>query len=317
MLFPINRATFLGAATTSLLFGGRSLQPLGTHHPAATNTRRRIHTLLDQDPTLAGPFLRLAFHDATTFDDSGGRRTGGPNASIRFEIKDRSANRGLGRPLAVLTELYQQQQLQEGQTSTDSEHLSLADTIALAGAVGVEHAGGPFIDIPVGCRPDAEEADPERLRVALQNQTPRSLVDTTLPSAALDSDELRLYFGRLGLDEEEFVALSGSHSLGRHVSLLGMPLECLKNLTRTCLEQAPVLLPFVTSAVDRFDNSYFQALLRWNNQNVTLGDVAFIPTDVSLVVDSGLRRHVERFARDEDAYFRVFARAYRKLVQPR
>jgi L-ascorbate peroxidase len=48
---------------------------------------------------------------------------------------------------------------------------------------------------------------------------------------------------------------------------------------------------------------------------VELGDVAFIPTDVDLVVDAGLRRHVRRFANDE-AYFRkVFVRAYQKLVE--
>jgi L-ascorbate peroxidase len=47
---------------------------------------------------------------------------------------------------------------------------------------------------------------------------------------------------------------------------------------------------------------------------VELGEVAFIPTDVALVVDAGLRRHVQRFAQDQDKYFEVFTRAYQKLV---
>lgn len=144
----------------------------------------------------------------------------------------------------------------------------------------------------------------------------RSRVTKTLPQAGLDSDGLRLYFGRqhLGLSTAEFVALSGAHGMGRHVSLLGMDKSCLKNLTRSCLEDAPVLLPFVTSSVDRFTNDYFTALLKWNNRQVELGDVAFIPTDVALVVDKDLRRYVELYAQNEDVYFQIFRRAFQKLV---
>jgi L-ascorbate peroxidase len=78
----------------------------------------------------------------------------------------------------------------------------------------------------------------------------------------------------------------------------------LKNLTRACLEDAPVLLPFVTESANRFDNAYFRALLDWNANNVELGQVAFIPTDVVMVVDPGLRRHVRHSANDP-GYFRV------------
>ena len=133
-------------------------------------------------------------------------------------------------------------------------------------------------------------------------------------SPALDSDGLRLYFRRLGLSDPEFVALSGAYGLGRHVSLFGMSKPCLKKLTRSCLEDAPVALPFVASGADMFDNSYFQYLLRWYDRDVEVGDVAFIPTDVALAVDGGLRRHVRRFAADKDSYFRTFTRAYQKLV---
>jgi L-ascorbate peroxidase len=90
--------------------------------------------------------------------------------------------------------------------------------------------------------------------------------------------------------------------------------DCLKNLTRICLEEAPVSLPFVTASVNRFDNSYFKALLRWNNQQVELGEVAFIPTDVALVVDIGLRRYVEAFSKDEELYFKTFRRGLQKLM---
>jgi hypothetical protein len=77
-----------------------------------------------------------------------------------------------------------------------------------------------------------------------------------------------------------------------------MSKTCLKQLTRQCLEEAPILLPFVTSSVDQWDpKSYFDALLRWNTNQIELGEVAFLPTDVALVVDDGLARHVQRFAK--------------------
>jgi catalase (peroxidase I) len=296
----------------------------------STRFRSQISDLVRTDPSLAGPLLRLAFHDAATraSDDSNNNNNiGGPNGSIRYEVP-RPENRGIGKPLALVQGIIMKNNNESyaRSSSSSSSSISLADAIALAGAQAVETIGGPHIAIRLG-RQDVDNADPEYYSSSylkkkdpaalLQKSTPRSVVvEKTLPSAGLDADGLRLYFGRLGLSEAEFVALSGSHAMGRHVSLLGMPKECLKNLTRTCLEDAPVLLPFVTQSVDTFDNSYFQALLNWNRNQVELGDVAFLPTDVALVVDAGLRRQVERFAKDPQDYSRVFARAYQKLVDP-
>jgi hypothetical protein len=280
---------------------------------AATKMRLQISKILDRDPQLAGPLVRLAFHDATTIS-SRRRQNGsreGPNASIQYEL-DRAENRGLAVPLKVVL------QVQKEQMSVLTP-LSLADTIALAGSEAVHHAGGPFVAIRLG-RADAAQADPERvtdkrLLIRRGSFSKNEVLDKTLPSAGLNSDGLRQYASRLGLSEPELVALSGSHGMGRHVSLLGMTKACLKNLTRTCLEEAPVLLPFVASSVDRFDNSYFRYLQKWNARDLNPGDAAFIPTDVALIVDAGLRRHVDQFAQDERAYFDTFATAYQKLVE--
>ena len=275
----------------------------------ARTVREEVAKYLRDDPTLAGPLLRLAFHDAATReacdDDNDQDKTsfdGGPNGSIRYEL-GWSENRGLGRPLKVVEQLHD---MVEG-------YISSADTIALAGAAAVECAGGPHIAIQLG-RIDATEADAKKRRKTLRMDTDRSVVDTTLPSAALDSDGLRLYFGALGLTEEEFVALSGAHDLGRHVTLLDMSKSCLKDLTRECLENAPVLMPFVSADPDSISNSYYKKLLKWYDRKVELGEVAFIPTDVALVVDAGLRKHVQKFAKDERAFFASFASAYQKLV---
>eukprot|EP00980_Cylindrotheca_fusiformis_P022966 scaffold9951_cov146-Cylindrotheca_fusiformis.AAC.10 len=286
----------------------------------AQSFRSAIQYRVQQNPSLAGGLVRLAFHDAaTTTMTSDGPfslplqqpQPRGPNGSIQFEL-ERSENRGLAKPLKVVQQtllvLYEQEY-----GSSSAEGMSLADAIALAGAAAIESIGGPCIPIRMG-RKDATQPDPEFLTRKLRGSTARSLVEKTLPTAGLDSDGLRLYFGQLGLTEKEFVALSGSHGLGRHVSLLGMSKECLRNLTRTCLEDAPVLLPFVTDSVDRFDNSYFRFLLKWNDNDIQLGDVAFIPTDVDLVVDKGLRKWVVAFAEDQDYFFQVYTRAYQKLV---
>ena len=71
-------------------------------------------------------------------------------------------------------------------------------------------------------RIDTSVADTQTRRAVLRNETDRSIVGTTLPSAGLDSDGLRLYFGSLGLSEAELVAFCGAHDLGRHVTLLDM-----------------------------------------------------------------------------------------------
>mmetsp|Transcript_2206 Transcript_2206/g.3479 ORF Transcript_2206/g.3479 Transcript_2206/m.3479 type:complete len:395 (+) Transcript_2206:39-1223(+) len=298
---------------------------------AATRIRSQISTILDRDPKLAGPLLRLAFHDATTISSTRNNGDDGPNASIQYEL-DRPENRGLSVPLQVVLTVQRQAQNAAATKNNDEEGespiqqaaaiaaLSLADIIVLAGSEAVHHAGGPLIAVRLGRR-DASQADPERVkskRLLIRRGTfsKREVLDKTLPSAGLNSDGLRQYFTtRLGLSEAEFVALSGSHGMGRHVSLLGMSKACLKNLTKTCLEEAPVLLPFVASSVDRFDNSYFRYLQKWNARDVNQGDVAFLPTDVALIIDAGLRRQVDRFAQDEAAYFDAFERAYQKLVE--
>ena len=276
--------------------------------------RDYVASILDQDPTMAGPLVRLAFHDATTLERTPGQITGGPNGSIEYEL-DWSDNRALSKPLKLVQQARQRVVAHTNNNQHNTLHLSLADAIALAGATGVEHAGGPFIPIRLG-RIDVDHADPYFLRQPLQMTTERSRVTSTMPSAGLDSDGLRLYFGqRLHLSQAEWVALSGIHGLGRHVTLLGMPKDCLRNLTRVCLEDAPKSLPFVTSSVDRFSNAYFQFLIQWFNRQVQLGDVAFIPTDVALVVDKGLRWHVQQFARNPTLFSKTFVRAYQKLVE--
>ena len=347
--------------------------------------RQLVNAKVRHDPTMAGKFIRLAFHDAATLEvpprflslgsnnknninKSTARTTGGPNGSIQYELNDRYENRGLKAPLEEVKGMRSSMLLQNTNTNNyeptsistpDDFVLSLADCIALAGAEAVEAVGGPKIPIRLG-RSDVNDdvgGDPRYRRYppvprSIQ-PTERSYVTTTLPSPGLDSDGLRTYFSTIHhLTDDEWVALCGSHGLGRHVSLLNMTKQCLRQDYQTispesleCLEAAPVSLPFVTSSVDRFDKTplYFESLLRWNKRQVSLGEVAFIPTDVALVVDKGLRRYVEVFAKtqidyaktlsnkdeslsttttttttrspiNDSLYYKAFTRGYQKLV---
>jgi L-ascorbate peroxidase len=304
-LLSPNTVTVIVDVDSPLIAGKDRIQTSLDLQHWSTTIRNEVTNYLARDPTVAGPLIRLAFHDATTLEQQldflTRTQTGGPNGSIQFELQQ-PENRGLLKPLTIVKDI-----------ASAHPGGSLADIVALVGAQAIEDAGGPHIAIRLG-RLDSMQADPMLLRRPLKGHSERSLVVGTMPSAGLDPDGLRLYFSRLGLTEPEFVALSGIHGLGRHVSLLNMSRACLRNLTRTCLEEAPTLLPFVTSSVDRFNNDYFFALLKWNSRQIVSGDVAFIPTDVALVVDPGLRKHVIAFTKDEQLFYRTFTRAYQKLV---
>lgn len=309
----INRASFcnilLGTSISTLLLETSTKNNNDVLLQASQEVRKRVALTIQTEPQLAGSLLRLAFHDAVTMDQHKTNTGGGSdfdnpygaNGSIRYEISW-SENRGLQKPLSYVEELAQDFQNQ----------LSFADVLALSGAAAVEAAHGPHITIRLG-RSDVTQEDVRMLTKPIVKGD-RSDVTTSLPSAALDSLGLRTFFSRLNLSEAELVALMGAHDLGRHVTLTDMPRDCLRNLTRTCLDNAPVSVPFVTADPDTFSNLYYKKLLQWNDRTINRGEAAFIPTDVALVVDDGLQKWVRRFAGDEKLFFRTFVRAYQKIV---
>jgi L-ascorbate peroxidase len=313
------KTLFAGTLSTSFVSlpqqRNESISEYSKYASAANFVRHEIKSIIKkQDPTLAGPILRLAFHDATVRSIADDPFIGGADGSIRYEL-DWSENRGLSKPLKVVQEIFDLQK--ERFTTSDSStslSLSFADTLALSGSAAVQAAKGPAIPIKLG-RKDVNHADNRFLDKPIESETDRSRISTSLPSAALDSLGLRNYFKRLGLTEEELVALSGAHDLGRHVTLTDMPKACLRNLTRTCLENAPVLTPFISKDPDTLSNNYFENMLRWNNREIKYGEALFIPTDVTMVVDEGLRKYVTEYANDEKLFFARFTRGYQKMVE--
>jgi adenylate cyclase len=133
-------------------------------------------------------FLRLAYHDATSFDPV--TRTGGANGSVRFPQElARRENRGLAEAIKLLEPI-----------KAEMPEVSWADLIAVAGAVAVAQTGGPDIYVPMG-RIDSDVPDPE-------NKMPHP--DMTLEQA-------HALFDGLGLTMREWTALSGAHTIGKNL----------------------------------------------------------------------------------------------------
>ena len=97
-------------------------------------------------------------------------------------------------------------------------------------------------------------------------------------------------------------------SIGSTLIVHGIEPSPLCALSRICL------LPFIATDPDTLSNAYFKTLLKWNKREIEYGEASFIPTDVALVVDEGLRKYVVTFSKNENLFFRTFVSAYQKLV---
>ena len=113
----------------------------------------------------------------------------------------------------------------------------------------------------------------------------------------------------MGFDDREIVALSGAHAVGRcHTDRSGFD------------------GPWTRSPIT-FSNEYFKVLLneqwaerKWNGpkqfENVSTGrDLMMLPTDHALIQDDKMRPWVEKYAADEELFFKDFAAAFGKLLE--
>ena len=165
--------------------------------------------------------IRLAWHASGTYNKEDG--SGGSNGStMRFAPeKDHDANAGLSIARDLLK-------------SVKAKHpeASISDIWALAGKFSVEFSGGPDIDVKMGRadHPNGSYCTP----------------DGRLPDAAQGAQHLRDIFYRQGFNDQEIVALSGAHTMGR----------CHK--TRSGFDG-----PWTQDPL-KFDNQYFKNLFYMN-----------------------------------------------------
>ncbi|KAK9364022.1 heme peroxidase [Lipomyces starkeyi] len=236
------------------------------------------------DDGSAGPVLvRLAWHASGTYDKKLG--TGGSNGStMRYKLEaSDEANNGLEYARKLLDPVRQQ-----------FPWISYADLWTLAGVVAIEYMGGPKIGWKPGRVDDVDE----------QYVPPNG----RLPDATQGEDHIRSVFYRMGFNDQEIVALSGAHNLGR----------C--HADRSGFEGPWVPMP------TRFSNTYFKLLLRsrWHKRKNSVGveqyndednELMMLPTDMALVKDPKFRAWVEKYADDKDLFYRDFAAAFGKLLE--
>ncbi|KAL2000620.1 hypothetical protein VTN02DRAFT_2846 [Thermoascus thermophilus] len=237
----------------------------------------------DYDDGSYGPVLvRLAWHASGTYDKETG--TGGSNgATMRFSPEsDHGANAGLKHARDFLEPV-----------KAKFPWISYSDLWTLAGVCAIQEMQGPAIP----WRPGRQDKD-------FTACTP----DGRLPDASKDQKHIRAIFGRMGFDDREMVALSGAHSLGR------------AHADRSGYDGPWDFSPTV------FTNEFFKLLLdekwswrKWNGPaqytDNTTKTLMMLPTDLALVKDKEFKKHVERYAKDSDVFFKEFSEAFVKLLE--
>lgn len=266
-----------------------------------------------------GPILvRLAWHDSGTFDvnlDKDWPGAGGAIGSIRFEPEIlHGANAGLVNAIQLLEPI---------QAETK---VSFADLFQLASARAIALAGGPVIPMKYGrvdaskkefCSPEGNLPDgnpnPETGKYGGPGGT-ASTEDTT------PNGHLRKVFYRMGLSDEEIVALSGAHTFGRAYKdrsgegkaetkyTNGAPQKLANGETTTSYTPGGSSW---TPEFLVFDNSYFQI----TKENKNTDDLVSLSTDKAVFADDDFRPFAERFRESQHDFFESYSKAHKKLSE--
>lgn len=132
--------------------------------------------------------------------------------------------------------------------------------------------------------------------------------DGRLPDASKTQDHLRAIFGRMGFNDQEIVALSGAHALGR----------C--HTDRSGFDGPWTFSPTVLT------NDYFKLLVeekwqwkKWDGprqfEDRTTKSLMMLPSDMALVQDKKFRKFVEVYAADNEKFFCDFADVVVRLFE--
>lgn len=250
--------------------------------------------------TKAHPLLiRLAWHDSGTFDKNkeDWPARAGANGSLRFPKEcAHGANAGLDKAVKLLQPV-----------KDKVPKVSWADLMQMASALAVKDAGGPTIEMKYG-RDDCAHED----LCAAEGALPAGAAPW--PSEAMSAAEhLRAVFYRQGFNDQEIVALSGSHTLGRaHKDRSGLGAAETKYTAKSACP-AGVQSPGGSSWTANwltFDNSYFA-----NAKERSDPELLVLETDRALFDDKEFRQCADKYAADQDAFFHDYALAHKKLAE--
>lgn len=245
----------------------------------------------EKGPTL----VRLAWHASGTYDKIA-KNGGSGGGTIRFrEELAHGANAGLDLAIAWMEPFYKKY-------NRDSD-LSYGDLYTLVGATAIETFGGPKIRWRAGRKDSFDPAD-----VTPDGRLPDA--DKGNPMATAKG--LRDVFYRMGFNDQEIVALSGAHALGRcHATSSGY------------------IGPWSFTPY-KFDNQYFVLLkgLKWEEAKLVMGKPAekfqyqdpsgklmMLPSDIVLLEDDKFRPFVDKYAADNKAFQKDFADVFSRLLE--
>lgn len=237
----------------------------------------------DYDDGSYGPVLvRLAWHCSGTYDKES--NSGGSNgATMRFAPEsNHGANAGLDKARAKLEPI-----------KAMFPQITYSDLWTLAGVVAVQEMGGPYVQWRAG-RKDGD----------VNGCTP----DGRLPDGDKGADHIRKIFYRMGFNDQEIVALSGAHALGR----------C--HLDRSGFENAWSFSPTTVT------NDYYKLLLseKWNlrkwkgpiqYEDAKTKSIMMLTTDHALMTDKVFRPFTQLYAKDEAKFFEDFSAVFTKLIE--
>jgi len=292
---PRTAKAVFGVATGAAFLGlGLSSVTLSAKEAKAdwNKVRKDISDILDEDEYddgSIGPVLvRLAWHASGTYDAAS--KTGGSDgATMRFTPEaGHGANAGLAEARKRLEPI-----------KAKNPEASVADIWILASIVAIEEMGGPKVPFRPGrtdkgsgewCPPDG------RLPAADSGTKPGNI------------HHVREVFYRMGLNDQEIVALLGAHALGR------------------CHTDRSGYTGPWTRAPTTFSNEYFRLLseVKWvkknwkgpmQYENADGGDLMMLPTDLAIIEDPDFKKWVDVYAKDEKRFFTDFSKAYQKLTE--
>lgn len=234
------------------------------------------------DGSYAPVLVRLGWHASGTYDKVTG--TGGSNgATMRFEPESgHGANAGLRIARDVLE-------------NVKAKHpwITYSDLWTLAAVAAIQEMQGPAVP----WRPGRSDKD-------MSSCTP----DGRLPDASKNSRHIRDIFYRMGFDDREIVALLGAHAIGR------------------CHDDRSGFNGPWTFSPTVFTNEFYKLLMnekwswkKWGGpqqfEDVSTKTLMMLPTDMELIKDKEFKKHVERYAFDEEVFFREFSESFAKLLE--
>ncbi|CAM9709062.1 unnamed protein product [Chrysoparadoxa australica] len=249
--------------------------------------RAAISKVVKSDPDFGPTLVRLAWHSSGTYDRSAKNGGSGPGTMRFKEEQDHGANAGLGKAVARMEPI-----------KKAFPSISYGDLYTLAGIQAIEDMGGPKIGWRSG-RLVVDGSPPP-----VEGRLPAADKGNPMDTAA----HLRQVFTtQMGFNDQEIVALSGAHALGRcHLNASGY--------------EGPW-----TPTPTMFNNAYFVLLknLKWTPRkwegpfqySDASGQLMMLPSDLVLLQDKKFKKWVDVYADSEEKFFADFSKAFQTLLE--